>query len=263
MFKFSDEQLALLLQGIFEGTITEYDLPENLYFALADYLKTGLYEGFGGVLSDFKIGTADFALLSEMRESLYMFSGAKTFQQVRDMTDALIDDDGVVRSFSSFKETAQAIFDQYNVNWLDAEYDTAIGQGMMGAKWNDIQANKDVLPFLEYDAVDDESLCDICGPLNGMTAAVDDPVWDEYYPEMHFRCRCTVRQLDEDEAKPTSQEDIDDITGRVREKVEPEFLMNAGKDKVVFSDEHPYFQNVPKEAAKDNFGLPIPENDDE
>lgn len=259
-----DKEIEALIKKVFDGDITEEDLPEKLYYDIAEVLKKGLYKGYGGSLKKFEVDTKDYDLLAELRENIYMFSAAKTYQQVRDMTDALTNDEGTVQSFKQFREAAGAIFDQYNENWLRAEYDTAIGQGMMGEKWNRIEEQKDVLPILKYSAVDDEVTCDICGPLDGMTAPVDDPVWDEFYPENHFRCRCTVEQIAEGESKNTPADEIEERTNGVRDKMDDEFLMNAGKDGVVFNKDHPYFSVAKGDSglAKRNFDLPIPDEDE-
>ena len=42
--KFSKKEIESLIDGIYAGEITEYELPTNLYFAIADYLKSNLYK---------------------------------------------------------------------------------------------------------------------------------------------------------------------------------------------------------------------------
>jgi SPP1 gp7 family putative phage head morphogenesis protein len=264
MFEYSEEQIQTLLYRIFSGDVTPYDLPASLYYAIADYLKRGLYKGYGGSLNDFDPSTADYALLDELRDNIYMFSAAKTFQQVRDMTDALVDENDEIRSFSEFKDIAGDIFDQYNENWLEAEYDTAIGQAQNAVRWQEIEKNKDVLPILRYSAVGDDNTCEICAPLDGVTLPVDDDFWNEFMPSNHFRCRCGVEQLDDSaEEEVTGDDEAEELGDKVRQEMAPEFLMNPGKDHVIFNDEHPYFDIAPKDKgfAEENFGLPIPDND--
>ena len=147
--KYTDEQIKSLLDGIYAGTITETNLPEDLYFAIADYLKRGLYNSFGGSLIDFSEGTSDYAMLKELRENIYMFSAAKTYVEVRGMTDLLIDGD-VVKSFAEFKKDAMQVYDIYNKDYLKSVYNTAIASAEMAAKWVTIQDDIDVLPNLRY-----------------------------------------------------------------------------------------------------------------
>lgn len=265
--------IEALLHGVYSGSITEENLPEDLYYAIADYLKKGLYEGYGISFKDLArqvekgegvFSSVDVQLMEELRENIYMFSGAKTYQQVTDMRDLLTGDDKV-SSWPEFRDAARGIYDQYNDTWLRTEYDTAIGQGMMGARWMEIEKNKELFPILRYNATEDEATCEICGPLNGLTAEVDDPVWDEIYPENHFRCRCTVDQLDKyEEVNLTGDDDKKLILSQVTEEMQDIFKMNAGKDRVVFSDDHPYFEvkRKDRENARNNFGLPIPQEDE-
>lgn len=258
-----------LIKAIYEGEVDEYDLPENLYYAIANYLKSGVYTGFGDTLATVEADSVDEALLMELRENIYMFSGAKTFQQVKEMTDALTFEDEV-RPFSEFKELAQSIYDRYNVNpegngYLRTEYDTAIGQAQSAARWNEVETNKKLLPYLRYSAIEDPNTSDICAPLDGVTLPVDDPFWSEFMPLNHFNCRCTVEQLPEDEAEQTPEDEIKSLREDVGGEMDDLFKMNPGKDKVIFSDDHPYFDVAPKDwgFAETNFGLPIPEDDDE
>lgn len=267
MFKFSDDMIEKLLVAIYEGEVDEYDLPENLYFAIANYLKSGVYEGFGESLASVEAESIDEALLIELRENIYLFSGAKTFQQVKEMTEAITFGDEV-RPFSEFKEMAQSIYDRYNINpqgngYLRAEYDTAIGQAQSAARWNEVEKNKKELPYLKYSAIEDPNTSEICAPLDGVTLRVDDAFWNEFMPLNHFNCRCTVEQLGEDEAEETPDDDVKGLKEEVGKEMDDLFKMNPGKDKVIFSDDHPYFDVASKDRgfAETNFGLPIPDED--
>ena len=256
MIKFSKQQIEALIQGVYDGTITEKDLPENLYEEIADYLKQGVYKGFGDTLNS--VAAPDKALLEDLRDNVYMFSAAKVFQQVKEMTEALMDEDGKFVPFSDFKKSANEIFDTYNKDYLKTEYDTAIGQSQMASKWQSIEREKKVLPYLVYSTVGDA--CFICAPLDGFTAEVDDPIWDTIMPMNHFNCRCIVEQVTEDEAVPTKDmSGPDESIGRMNDT----FKMNPGKDGYIFSPKHPYFSVDKgfKELASKNFNLKIPEND--
>ena len=201
------------------------------------------------------------ALLEDLRGNIYMFSAAKTFQQVLELNDKLIDEHGTVRPFNEFKKDADRIFDTYDKDYLKTEYDTAIGQGLMANQWQRIQREKDILPYLQYSTIGDP--CDICAPLDGLTAPVDDPIWDTIMPMNHFNCGCIVEQLDKEEGEASATKNISEITGPAIDKMSDAFKINPGKDGYVFSLEHPYF-TVPKkykELAEKNFNLKIPKDD--
>lgn len=256
---YSDAKIKQLLDGVYDGSITDRELPEDLYHAIADYLKKGIYEGFGGNLKDFA-KTPDFELLNELRENIYMFSAAKTYQQVKDISSLLTDGD-TVRTRSEFNKLGREAFSTWNDDYGKSEYNTAIAQASMASKWNDIERNKEILSVLSYSTIGDA--CDICGPLDGFTAPVSDPVWYTITPTNHFNCFCTLTQHEEGEKELTPTEDKEVIYEQVTEKMSPVFMMNPGKDKVIFNDEHPYFDVSPKDKdyAADNFDLPIPKHD--
>ena len=256
--KYTDKQIDDLYNDIYNGIVTQENLPEDLYLAIGDRLKSGLYEGYGASLKDLTLGTPDYELLKELRQNIYMFSGAKTYQQVREMADLVADS----KTFTDFKQKVTPIYKQYNDDWLKAEYDTAIGQAQQARQWNDIQRDKDLYPYLRYNAVLDSKTSDICRPLDGVTLKVDDKFWDNYTPLNHFRCRCTLDKLDKyEDVETTPKSKVKDLEKELGDTVDDVFKMNAGKDKYVFSDEHPYFKVEPKDKglAQKNFNLPIPE----
>lgn len=252
-FEYSNEQIEKLINGIWEGEITEYDLPKDLYYAIADYLKSGLYKGFGGTLAEFS--GKDLELLTELRENVYMFSAAKTYQEVLDIKSLMFNSDGERVSQNEFSQLGGQAFDTWNDAWGRTEYNTAVHSSYMAAKWNEIEKNKDLLPYLSYSTIGDA--CDICAPLNGMTKPVDDPTWDALMPPNHFNCLCIVTQEENNEGR-----DVD--TSGVLEMMSDEFKMNPGKDGYIFKDDHPYFEVAKKDVAyaKNNFNLPIPEEDE-
>ncbi len=200
----------------------------------------------------------DLALLEELRENVYMFSAAKTYQETKAISGQLVDEEGNIRSQREFNKIGREMFSTWNDDWGKTEYNTAIGQGTMSAKWLDIQERKALFPKLRYSTIGDA--CDICAPLNDFVAPVDDEAWDEIMPLNHFNCECTVLQEDED-MPDTGEDERADILEQVTDKMDDMFKNNAGKTGTVFPDSHPFFNDIPKEDrdfAANNFNLPIP-----
>ena len=256
-FKYSDSQIKDLLNRIYSGEITEYEIPESLYFAIADYLKKGLYDGFGGNLTDFK--GKDLELLTELRENTFMFSGGKAYHQIKEYRTLLLDESGNLRSQREFTQLAAKEFETWNVSWGLTERQTAIGQAQMAVKWNEIERNADILPILEFST--NGKPCEICAPYNNFSAPVHDAVWNWATPLLHFKCECIILQH-EDTHAVSSKEKYSSIQD-LKETVPEVFQMNPGKDKVIYSESHPYFE-VPakdKDYALANFNLPIPKKD--
>lgn len=249
---YTQQQIDALIEGIYDGSINARNLPVGLYNAISEKLLSA----FGSVN-----GSPSPSLLRELSENIYMFSGAKVYQQIQDIS--LLAGDENIKSFANFRDEALSIYDQYNKNWLETEYNTAIGQAQSATRWEQIEQQKGELPFLQYSAVIDPNTSDICSSLDSVCLPVDDPFWDVNTPLNHFNCRCTVIQHDKTDATAigiTSKEDADRATAEITEKRQPLFEGNSGKDRLIFGKEHPYY-DVPKadkEFAKENFGLPIP-----
>jgi len=253
---FTDSEIEDLLKGIFAGDITKENLPVDLYQSIAEFLEKGLLKGAGGPVTSFD--GKDLDLIQELRTNIYMFSAAKTYQEVRTMTDLLYNEDDKVKPFDEFFDDARAIYNNYNVNYAQTEYNTAVASGQMGIRWNQIEADKEILPLLKMTVVEDAQTTEICEPLDGITLPVNDPFWDEFYPPNHWNCRSTVLQLDEGEI--SSKAEVDKAKEHADEDMQDVFKMNVGKDEIVFSPDHPYFK-VPREdqdLAKRNFDLPMP-----
>lgn len=257
--KFSEVEIAALIEGVYDLDITERAIPEELYYAIAESLKSKLYEGFGGALIDFE--GKPLELLTELRENVYMFSGAKSYQQLREMTDALYDDEGL-RSFKDFKEIALKTYEKYNVNYLATERDTAIASGQQGYLWTQIEKDADVLPYLKFTAVLDKNTTTECRHMDGIVARWDSSIWNTCYPPNHWNCRSSVLQTDE-EHLVSSAKDISHAKKETEADMQDVFKMNCGKDGYVFKKDHPYFDVAPKDKAlaKRNFDLAIPEKD--
>jgi len=257
--KYSEKEIEDLLDGIYSGAISEYNIPEELYFSITDYLKSGLYKGFGGNLTDFE--GKDLELLQELRENVYMFGAAKSFQEMKDIGSLMFDEDGNRVSSKEFNSLGSQAFEKWNYDWGRTEYNTCAAQATMAVKWNEIEANKDLLPILSYSTIGDA--CDICEPLDGFTAPVDDPAWNSIMPVNHFNCECTVTQHEEKELTPDKEKE--EILDAVHGEMSDVFKMNPGKDGYIFSPDHPYFDVAPKDEAfaKTNFGLPIPTVEEE
>lgn len=254
---FDEKDFNSIANDIWNGTITKYSLPTAVYEKTAKHLLNGVYKGFGKDIINVEWGSTDYEMLADLSENIYMFSGAKTYQQVRSLTDLLMDSE-TKQSFYKFKAKANTILEDYNVAYLKAEYNTSIASSRMAGEWQRIEEVKDVLPLLEYDTVGDGRVRPEHAILDKIVRPVDDKFWDTLYPPNGWNCRCRVTQL--------SEGAVTDLRGKTKlyDNVPKEFRMNSGKDKVIFKDKgkdkHPYFDVAKrdKELAKRNFDLPIP-----
>lgn len=258
---YSERQIRQFLKRIWNGEIDEENLPQDLYFAIGKYLEGALFKGFGGGFGDFE--GKDLELLTELHENIWMFSAAKTYQQVVDIRNLMFDKDGSKVDIEVFNKLGRESYDNWNDNYGRTEYVTTEGMADQAITWQQIEEDADILPMLEFDT--NGSPCAECAPFHGFCAPVKDPIWSWLAPLLHFHCECILRQYDESKkASPPAR--YNKMVSLKDSNVPKLFQMNPGQDHVIFKDQgegkHPYFDVVPKdkELAANNFNLPIPKS---
>lgn len=247
--EWSEDYIDSIILGVYTGKYSVGNLPESLYRQIALELNKGLFAGLSTELDSIP----NTAFINALRNNAFVFSGAKTFQQIRLMSDYLTDERGNVRSFKEFKDFAKQTFNEFNVNWLRTERNQATGSAQMAEKWRQIEEEIDLFPFLKYVTVGDARVRESHQVLDGVIKPVGDKFWSEYMPKNGWNCRCTVQQLDQ--AKVTDDKDI------IYPDVPDYMKFNSGQKKILFSPKHPYFvvEKQFEELKNDNFGLPYPE----
>lgn len=203
---------------------------------IADTLYSAVEEGFGEKLINLDYDTPDFNLEASLKSDVWQFSGAKNYQEMKAMTEALTGPDGKIVSYSEFKKAVGQIIDDH-VGWLQTEYRTAVASSQMAAKWVGITKDKKTLPLLQFDAVMDNHTTELCKGLNGVIKPIDDPFWDVYYPPNHFNCRSDVRQLASGTITPEDKIDYPDIPDM--------FRTNVAKQGLVFPAKSAYYKGLP------------------
>ena len=204
----------------------------------------GVYEGFGGDFSSFAYGSPDYLKLAHIERNVYQFSGAKNYQQLRDLT-SLIKDGDRIRSYKEFREKALPIMEEYQGRWLQTEYNLAVAGSQMASKW--VQFEKNPKALLEYRTMEDGRVRDDHRLLDRKTRPVGDPFWSTYYPPNGFNCRCTVIELNSGKATKDNDMQYPDIPKM--------FQTNLGKEGLVFPKGHPYFIGLPKDVKNQIINL--------
>lgn len=251
---FGDDETNKILEGIFNGSININNLSVQMYEKIATRLTDGVFKGFGKNLISTEFGSPDYKMLQSLRENVYVFSAAKTYQQTKEISSLLTNKEGKL-SFSDFKKEAKTVFEKYNENYLNAEYNSAIAQARSASMWMDFEKDKSIYNQLEYLSAGDARVRIEHAALNGIIKPVDDKFWNIYMPPNGWNCRCTVLQ-----ARGEMETDLSKKTPPTKKEVPDIFRFNAGKEKIIFSKSHPYFE-VPKKdvpLALKNFNLPLP-----
>lgn len=218
------------------GTLKPADLNEALILKTYNELEKGAATGYGKdwIKLDPKIATT----VSKLQENLYLFSAAKSYQQLKEMNSFLVDEKGKIRTFSEFKRKVDVVHKNYNKNYLETEYITSKRSAQAVRQWKDIEENADLFPNLIYTTVGDDKVREDHVKLSGIIKAINDPFWDIWYPPNGFRDRC--------DARPTTKA-VTEIKSLPKQA--KGFENNVGKTNTIFTKSHPYF-TMPKEAKK-------------
>ena len=219
-----------------KGKIKPADLNQELISKTYQDLAEGAKKGYG---SDWAKFPADGkgSLPTELKKNIYTFSGAKTFAQLEKLNQFLYDNDGKLRPFNEYSQLARSVNRQYNMNYLQAEWQTARTAAQMAQKWEKLQETKDIFPNLKYRSVGDDRVRPEHQRFNGIIKPIDDAFWDRYYPPLDWRCRCDVVATAED----ATDDKIEDLP-------KPNFQGNVAKDEEIFTSKGTFFKLLNTDA---------------
>jgi Protein of unknown function (DUF935)/Phage Mu protein F like protein len=228
------------IQDLFESAIKRYfdgfDTIADKY--LAEY-------NFSQIWNEVKkpvLRSTDDA--KEIQQNIWVFSVFKSHENAMELTDALTDDNGKIRNWRDYREIATQITQKYNVEYLRTERETALGVAKMAQNWKDIENIFGEKAMLRYLTVGDARVRECHKKLDGVTLPADHEFWKEFYPLNGWRCRCSVKVV-EDDAIQTP-----DYYMPTEKEVPISFRFNAGQSNRLFNDNHPYFAVDTKTAAK-------------
>ncbi len=234
-----DKEASRIAREIYAGEFKGV-IDDNMTVLVARHLADAMNEGTGTDIVKAAFTGKDYALLDKLEKNIYSFSSAKDYHQLKLMSQALKDDKGNIRPFADFKDDAMKINKVFNKSWLETEYNTAISSANASARWAEYDQDKDVMPFLKYQTVEDDRVRDDHALLDQTVKPVDDGFWDTYYPPNGFNCRCTTVQLPAGTSSPDGP----------RPELPKMFRTNLGKKEILFPQGHPYYEGLPKSLAK-------------
>ncbi len=205
-------------------------------------LAQGVDEGFGEVDFD----SPDYAMREYLKRNTWKFSVAKNYNDCTRLSNLLVRKDGSLRPWNEFKKEALFVVGESN-RYLKTEYDTAVAGAQMSRLWQEIQRDKHIFPYAQFDVVRDGRTSDICAPLDGVICTVDDPRLAYFFPPNHFNCRTTVRRLRR--GVPTNTSAWENM------EIPEAFKNNVGETCEIFTRENSYMRETPEKtlATSDGF----------
>ncbi len=156
-------------------------------------------------------------LLADLKDNAYIFSGFKTYHCLSEVGLELLDEKGDIKTWSQFRNDVKAIDKKYNERYLKAEYHQAIASAQMASKWASFDDSKDYM--LRYSTAGDKRV------------RADHEVLDG----------TTLPKSEKDYTKSDSQQAMDIAETINNGKRGDIFKFNAGKERRLFPDKHPYF----------------------
>jgi len=210
---------------------TDTDIEPNLFREITKMMHEAVGEGIAE--SSAPVVDLDDAFRDALRHSNEVFSAFKVHRMGKDMAAQLLDSNGNLKPFEQWVKDIQGITTHQCGAWLQTEYDTAVIRAHQAADWQQFEAERDVLPNLKWMPSTSVNPGADHRPFWGTIRPIDDKFWKEHRPGDRWNCKCSLSSTDED---PTPVPD-----GVIGSDPQRGLTGNPGKDKAVFSQDHPYF----------------------
>lgn len=234
-----DKEALRLAELIHAGKLKNGSIDQELLKKTAGVLLEAVTKGYDLITND--LTEEDKALIKSFSDNVYVFSSAKTLEQLKQASALLFDADGNPRSFSDFKADFIQLHKEFNINYLASEYNHAVACSQMGAKWQRL----DLSGSGKYATAGDDKVRDAHAVLDGIVALWNSDFWKTHYPPNDWGCRCDAFDAPTDTT-------ITDLSSVSLPTIPPMFRGNAGTDGVIFPKEHPYFDVSKSELKKIN-----------
>lgn len=176
----------------------------------------------------------DDAVAWMLRNNIYSFSGAKSFQELQELS-ALVMDGDTIRSRADFKKQALSVHSTYNLNYLATEQDLAIATAQNSARWWEFDEDS----MLKYRTAGDSRVREEHRKLDGIRRRKNHPFWLTYYPPNGHKCRCEATEENETTEYGSVPTDL---------KIPGMFRTNFAISGVIFPDESAYYKGITDDA---------------
>ncbi|WP_291126886.1 phage minor head protein [Dysgonomonas sp. UBA7698] len=230
--------------------VTPDDLGNKTVQGLADEINDILQRAIQTGI-DFEIPAAT---MQHFKNNVYVFSGCKTYAELRELSDMLIDDEGAIKQFSKFFKDVRSVHDTYNKSYLQSEYQFATQSANMAGKWADFEQYGDRY-YLQYRTANDDRVRYSHQLMHNITLPPSDVFWSEFFPPNGWRCRCNAVQVRKSKYEPSDSNEARRLgneatytVGAGGKNTSAMFRFNAGKEKIIFPVTHPYYND--KEVVK-------------
>lgn len=224
--------------------VTPDDLTAEAVASLTDATNGTLQSGIQKAI--------EHRIPDEMRkyfdDNVFVFSGCKTYEELKQIGELLTDADGKVKPFYKFFRETRDIHEKYNKQYLQSEYIFATQSAQMAAKWAEFEKHGDRYN-LQYRTANDDRVRYEHAALHNVTLPFSDPFWDKYMPPLGWRCRCDTVQVRKGKYEESDSRLAQETGERATTSLNKDgintaemFRFNPGKSRVIFPKHHPYFK---------------------
>lgn len=229
-FSFDESAIADALKRIYETDFNPMtDIEENLFRETWKTLNNAV--DVGVKLSAFN---PEDEFINQLKTNNAVFSAFRVHRMQNDIAAKLITDDGKLKPFSQFVADTRKITDHHVNDWLRTEYDTAVIRAHNAADWKQYEAEKDVLPNLEWLPSTSVTPGEDHRPFWGVVYPVNAAFWRSHKPGDRWNCKCRLQATDKAiHVAPKEGRDLKYAPATGLEN-------NPAKDGKIFSDTHPY-----------------------
>ena len=203
-----------------------------------------------------KWGKPDKGFIQELKRNNAVFAAFKAHREQNDLAGLLVDDDGNARSFDSFRMAAAPVIGEYNVNWLQTEYATAVRVARTAVRFKQYEKDGDLYPNGEWLPSRAAEPRMSHRKYYHTVRRLTDPWWETHYPGCVWGCQCDMRNTDKPithvgdnpaapGAEPTTVPPSEEAGVR-----SPGLSRNPARSGELFSRDHPYFTSAYPGAEK-------------
>lgn len=203
-----------------------------------------------------KWGKPDKGFIQELKRNNAVFAAFKAHREQNDLAGLLVDDDGNARSFDSFRMAAAPVIGEYNVNWLQTEYTTAVRVARTAVRFKQYEKDGDLYPNGEWLPSRAAEPRMSHRKYYHTVRRLTDPWWETHYPGCVWGCQCDMRNTGKPVthvgdnpaapgAEPTTVPPSEEAGVR-----SPGLSRNPARSGELFSRDHPYFTSAYPGAEK-------------
>lgn len=211
-------------------------INRNLFDITNNMIQSGINISLGEVEKKHPGFTKQF------RDNTAVFSAFKNHQQTKEIANLLYDENGRILPFYKFKKLALQLSENYNVLWLQTEYNTAVRRSRMAVNMLKYMETAHLYPNLEY--IETNAAHPRHSHLHyvGTILPIDHHWWDKHLPPSDWNCDCSVRPTDKDViGVPLDDEDVN-----------PVFEGNPAKTaEFINTKETPYYKHTDPDLRND------------